>query len=385
MLFKETVEELRAEEASISNLFNKSEDGTRVRNRRKSAEYMGSLVEAAGFIESISSGKRPMHHLREAMSTSDFPLLFADILDRQLLGAYREVQPVWQNYIRRGTTPDFRIVERLAVDGAEGRLPAVDELEEYPEAALQETRDTYKVRKYGRRLDLSWEALVNDDLEAFRTAPQRLARGARRTEQYLATSMYVDSGGPRADLFTVGHNNIIPGNPALTLAGLQAAIEHLSTLSDADGEPIDLSMMHLVTGPGLDVTAQNILHATEVRIDTADGLMVTNNWVSGKLQHHVDPYIPRIATGPEGSASWFLAADPNSGRAFAEMGFLRGYEDPGLYERTPDSRRVGGGGEATESFDDDSVAWKVRHVVGGGLLLSTGGEKAIVASDGSES
>lgn len=381
--FKETVEEIRAEEASISKLF--GGDGRRVKDRRRSSKYMENLVEAAKFLNQVVEGRRPMYHLQEAMTTSDFPLLFADILDRQLLGAYREISPVWQNYIRRGTTPDFRLVKRLAVDGSEGQLPEVGEREEYPESALSENEDTYKVRKYGRRLDLSWEALINDDLDAFRRNPERLARGARRTEQRFATGMYVDENGPRADLYTAPNNNIVPGNPTFTLAGLQAAIEHLSTFSDQDGEPIDLSVLHLVTGPGLEVTVQNVLHATEVRINTADGLMVTNNWVSGKLTHHIDPYIPRVATGPEGSASWYLFADPNSGRAFAEMGFLRGHEDPALYERTPDARLVGGGGEAMESFDDDSVAWRIRHVLGGGLLLNTGGAKATVASDGSGS
>lgn len=383
-LFKETVEELRAEDASVHNLF--GGDGRRVRTeRRRTPEYQRALVEAAEFLQGVESGRRPMHHLKEAMSTSDFPLLFADILDRQLLGAYREITPVWQNYIRRGTTPDFRNVERLAIDGAEGRLPEVDELEEYPEAALEEARDQYKVRKYGRRIDLSWEALVNDDLDAFRNAPQRLARGARRTEQYQATLLYVDDGGPRSDLYTVGNDNIIPGNPELTVDGLTTGLETLDSMVDNDGEPILQEFVHLVVPPALRVTAESILEATLLRLSISGGEMETRNWLQNRLRLWVDPYIPHVSTGAEGRNSWFLFNDPNSGRAFAELGFLRGFEDPALYERIPNARRVGGGGEATESFDDDSVAWKVRHVVGGGLLLNTGGAKATVASDGSGS
>lgn len=380
--FAETVEVLRSEEADIGNLFGDGE--TRVRDRRQTKKYLGQLVEASKFVEQVASGKRPMYHLKEAMSTSDFPILFADILDRQLLGAYREIAPVWQNYIRRGTVPDFRNVERFALDGAEGRLPEVDELEEYPEARLQEARDQFKVRKYGRRLDLSWEAMVNDDLDAFRRNPERLARGARRTEQYQATTLYVDENGPRADLYTSGNGNVVPGNPPLTREGLEAALNLLNGFSDVDDEPIAMDFVHLVIPPALEVTANNILQATLFRQDVTGGQVETRNWLQNRLRLHVDPYIPRIATGPEGSASWFLFADPNDGRAFAEMAFLRGYEDPALYERVPNARRVGGG-DVMEAFEDDSLAWRVRHVIGGGLLLNTGGEKATVASDGSSS
>lgn len=380
--FKETVEEIQAEEASISRLF--GGDGNRVRERRRTPEYMRNLVEAATFVNDVVDGRRPVRHLQEAMSTSDFPLLFADILDRQLLGAYQEITPEWRGWIRTSTVPDFRPVRRRAVDGAEGQLPEVDELENYPEAKLQESQDEYRVRKYGRRLDLSWETLVNDDLDAFRNAPERLARGARRTEARFATTLYVDSDGPRADLYTNGNANIIPGNPDLDFDGLEAAFNLLATFSDVDDEPIVLDMVHLVVPPSLEVKARNLLGATEIRIGTQDAGFITNNWMRGRVQLHVDPYIPRVATGPEGTSSWFMFADPNSGRPFAEIGFLRGYETPGLYERVPNARRVGGG-DAMESFEDDSQAWKVRHVMGGGLLLTTGGAKATVASDGSGS
>jgi hypothetical protein len=46
-----------------------------------------------------------MHRLQEAMSTSDFPLLFGDIIDRSMLGRYREWPTVWAQLARRGHGP----------------------------------------------------------------------------------------------------------------------------------------------------------------------------------------------------------------------------------------------------------------------------------------
>jgi len=380
--FQETVEEIRAEEATVSKLFDGDQ---KVGDRRRTPQYMEQLVAATDLLESALNSRRGMFHLQEAMSTSDFPLLLSDILDRQLLGSYQEVAPVWQNYIKRTVVPNFRNVERYAVDGAEGPLPEVGQLEEYPEGELQEAKDEFKVRKYGKRLDLSWETLIDDDLDAFSNLPSRLAKGARRTEQRAATNLYVDATGPHASLYTGGFNNIVPGNPELSIDGLTAALTHLSTYRDEDDEPIDFSMVHLVVPPALEVPALQIMNATEIEIDnSSEQRMRTANWMKNRLRLHVDPYIPVVATGAEGNASWFLFADPNSGRPAVTLGFLRGHETPALYERAPNARRVGGG-EVMESFEDDSRAWRVRHVLGGGRLTNTGGAKATVASDGSGS
>ena len=226
--FNETVENIAAEEASVGKLF--GGDGTRVRKdpSREGPQYLGRLREAAEFVADVASGRRPMHHLQEAMSTSDFPLLFADVLDRQLLASYQETEPVWQNFCRRSTVPDFRSVKRFAVDGAEAVLPAVAEREEYPEASLSEAQDTYSVSKYGRRLDLSWEAIVNDDLDAFRRSPERLARAARRSEDRFATELFADSSGPHASLYTAGYSNIVTGNPAVIDRGVADGVHRFS-------------------------------------------------------------------------------------------------------------------------------------------------------------
>lgn len=380
----EVIESLREEEASVSRLF-ESDLGTPVRGRIAPAD----LVEAASFIGEIESGRRPMHHLKEAMTSSDFPLMFADILDRQMLGFWNEVPPVWEAITRTSTVTDFRNVKRFAVDGAEGALPEVKERGEFPEVPLVESKDEFSVKKVGRRIDLSWEAMINDDLDAFRRNPERLARAGRRSESKFVTELYVDASGPHASLYTGGHKNIITGNPELSIESLQKAFVLLSEMSDADGEPIWTEMITLVVPPALKVTAENILHATELWLNAEGGnekqKLRVANWMQNQLKLVIDPYISRICTNANKNTSWFLFADPNTGRPALDFGRLRGHETPALYERLPNARRIGGGGgEVQESFEDDSVAWRIRHVFGGTQLNSTGGFKATVASNGSK-
>lgn len=382
----EVIEGIKSEEASISRLF--GGDGTRVRDRRSNPS---DLLEAAKFIGEIESGKRRMWQLEEAMTRSDFPILFADVLDRQLLGYFQETTPTWQAYCRASTVGDFRNVKRFAVDGAETILPEVGEMEEYKETALSEKKDEYSVKKYGRRIDLSWEAMVNDDLDAFRRNPERLARAARRSEAKFATELFVDTKGPHASLYKAEYKNVITvegKQPALDLKALEAAFTLLTAMTDFDGEPIVVDMVTLVVPPALQVTASNILNAIHIWTTEAGGTekqkLEAVNWMSNKVNLVVEPYIPYVASKENGNTSWFMFATPQTGRPALELGHLRGYETPSLFERTSDARAIGGGGgQAQESFDDDSVAWKIRHVLGGTRLIETGGYKATVASNGS--
>lgn len=379
----EVIESLGSGERDVRSIFS-SEDGTRV---KESARRFGpaNLLLAEKVIKDVERGRRPTSHLKEAMATDDFPILFADILDRQMLGYYKEMSPVWQEFIKRDVVNDFRNVKRFAQDGLEGQLPEVGQLEEYPEDSLTESKDEYSVKKYGKRVALSWETWINDDFSNFLRIPERLARAARRTEQFTATNLYVDTKGPHASLYKTEFANKIEKNPALSVTGLQKGIETLAEQVDEDEEPIVTEAVVLVVPPALEVTALNIINAITIDTNELGGTeknrLRVDNWMKNRVRVVVDPYIPIVASAENGATSWFLFSDPNAGRPALIMGFLRGYEEPSLYEKVPTSRRIGGG-EVSESFEIDDRQWRVRHVLGGARLTNTGGAKATVASSG---
>jgi hypothetical protein len=89
--FLQLIESLNAEAASVKALFGASADGVAMREvrGRSGPQYKQRLVEAATFIADVLDGKRPLWQLREAMSTSDFPLLFGDTLERIVISEYR--------------------------------------------------------------------------------------------------------------------------------------------------------------------------------------------------------------------------------------------------------------------------------------------------------
>ena len=387
MEFLELVESIKAEEADTRRLFS-AQDGKGIRGlRRNDPRYLETLAEAATFVADVHDGRRSMAALQEAMTTSDFPLLFGDVLDRQLLGSYLEWDPTWAQIARRATVRDFRTVKRFAVDGAEGVLSKVEQQTEYPAGSIDEDKYEYSVSKYGRRLPFSWESFINDDLDALRSAPQRLAKAARMTEERFVTDLYAGATGPDGTFFAAGNNNIVETgtlNPALSTAALQAAFTVLRSQVDADGNPIFHGRVKLVVPPALQVTAQNILNATEIRVAAGSGSattdqLVARNWMSDLVDLVVNPWLPLIS-GTNGNTSWYLFGEPSLGRPALEVGFLRGHETPEVFLKSPNAQRIGGGmvGSEDGDFDTDSVEYKVRHVIGGVLL----DPKAAFASNG---
>ena len=299
---------------------------------------------------------------------------------------------------KRETVADFRTVKRFPINGGEAVLTSVPEGKTYPMAKVSDAVYSYAVGKYGRRVPFSWEAMINDDLQALQDIPQRLGRASRRSEEKFVTQLHVSSTGPNATFYSVANKNIVNAtnaggafsaiNPALSIDGLQEAFAVLANMKDVDGEPIAITAVTLEIPPALEVTAQNILHATTLYINpnnsagTQNQSLFTENWMRSRVKLAVNPYLPIVDT-THGQTAWYLHADPEVGRPAMLMGFLRGHDTPETFMKMPNAQRVGGGAmdPMVGDFETDSIEYKLRHVFGGTLA----DPKMSVASTGAGS
>jgi hypothetical protein len=392
--FLDLIEEIKAEEASVTRIFEGDGVGVRRGRHQKDPRHAEKLVEAVELLGRVMAGSRSAtYFLEEAMTTSDFPLYMGEVLDRNVLAGYRDYTPTWPNFAKRRIVRDFRPARDYVLDGGEAVLDEVKQQGEYPARSLTEGRYELTVKKYGARMPFSWETMVNDEFDLFSDIPQRFGKAARRTEDRRAVELFVDTNGPHASLYTAGNKNIVnianggaANNPALSISGLQDAMIVLSNMKDADGLPIEIETVHLVVPPGLEITAENILNALQLEL-TADGgdanrKLITANWMKNRTRLSVVRIYPIVAATANGQRSWHLFADPADGRPALQVGFLRGHEDPEVFMKSPNAQRLGAGGLINPmdgDFDSDSIDHKVRHVVGGSRVEP----KATVASNGS--
>ena len=325
--------------------------------------------------------------LAESMTTSDFPLLTGDVLDRMMLARFNEAPAVWRSYIGVGRPlRDFRTARMLQTDGGDGRWSEITEEDGLTYTTITESGHTISPALYGKGIRLSWRLLMNDDLGAFAEIPAVLGRGGRRTISRFATDLLFDANGPDATFISNGNGNLLASNPDLAIDSLATAIQTLAGFTDSEGEPIVVTGVRLVYGPGLRITAQNLMNQLSVEMTNAPGIsgstVIVNNWIVQGLTLVEDPYIPIICSTANGATSWLLAADPNGGRPAAQVRFLAGFDQPALYMRAPDTMRVGGGlDEMVGQFDSMSHEYK-GLVAFGGVTIEP---KSVVGSNGSNS
>ncbi|KKL69248.1 hypothetical protein LCGC14_2116900, partial [marine sediment metagenome] len=313
--------------------------------------------------------------LQEALTTSDFPLLFGDVLDRQLLASYKAVPPVWKAFVRQSTVP--RIYPqvggyRFAMHGGDQFLAEVAQKGEYLASDRTEERYPISVRKYGRQFDISWETMINDDLGALKDTPNRFAMAAMRTEHRVVTAIYASDVGAHAanaNLYQVGVN---AAATLLSINALEVGIQQMNMFTDEGGEPILATPKYLVVPPALEFTARQILTSATKHVATgvASVPYPTNNVVSQLgLTLIVDKYLPIVNTGNDQHTQWYLFSDP-SDIAAIEAAHLTGHERPEIAMKASDKVTVGGGaiGPMSGDFATDNVFYRVRLVFGSAPL-----------------
>lgn len=337
--------------------------------------------------------------IQEALSISDFPNLFGDVIDRAVLANYRETPYIWNMIAKLSEVNDFRQVRRFRIDNgtgigvldSKGNLTPIPQGGDYPEDKLSDLQYTYRVQKYGRRMPFFWETFINDDLNAIKDTPARFGRAMRRMEEYFVTKLYANNG----TFFSAANKNIVTPtgpytktNPSLDITALAQAMTIMSQQKDLDGEPISIEAVTLVVPPALKVTAQNILNADYFWANDQGGTLSGTssgqrlnvaNWARNIVKLAVCYYLPRV-DATFGNSGWYLFADPNSGRPALEFGKLRGHTNPDLFMKLPNSVAIGEGqmgpgmginpgttnmNPMEGDFDTDSVHYKIRHVFGG--------------------
>jgi hypothetical protein len=159
--------------------------------------YQRRLHEASKLIlRGLTGSKRDRLNLEEALSISDFPNLFGDVIDRAVLANYLETPYTWNMIANASEISDFRPVKRFRVDGGTGLLTnnllnptgtnagfdssgnmlPITQGAQYPEDSLTDAEYTYRLAKYGKRMPFFWEVFVDDDLNALKDTPARVGR-----------------------------------------------------------------------------------------------------------------------------------------------------------------------------------------------------------------
>ena len=262
---------------------------------------------------------------RALHTTSDFPIILGDTVGRVLRDAYQAAPSGIRRLGRQTTARDFRAVNKIMLGGA----PLLEKLNEHGEikaGTMAEAREAYKVETWARKIGITRQVLVNDDLGAFADLARRMGQAAAETEaRILVTLLEAGSGnGPTMSdgktLFHADHGNKAGTGAAISDATLSAARLALRTQKGIEDRTIRVTPRNLLVPPALETTAEKWL-ATIAPATAADV-----NPFSGSLSLVVEP---RLSS----ATRWYVTADPGEIDGL-EFAYLSGAEGPQVESRS---------------------------------------------------
>lgn len=264
-------------------------------------------------------------------STSDFPLLFSNLAGKSLDAAYQEEPHTWKPLARQRNLPDFKNANDLVV-AADLAPEQLLEGGEYKAGTLKEAQATWKLLTYARKVVISRQAIINDDLSALERVPEYLGRGFRRLESNLVWGLITGNAVTSVDgvaLFHANHANT--GSGAIGVAGFGAAKKALRKQTDISGVTVNLSPDYLVVPTDLEAAGLQFLYPTGYSPTSLTGAAGPNVY-AGAAQLIVEPRLDGSAT------QWYAATAPSR-----VEGLVYGYlaDEPGptitpVPERDPD-------------------------------------------------
>ena len=262
---------------------------------------------------------------RALHTTSDFPIILGNTVGRVLRDAYQTAPSGIRRLGRQTSARDFRSVNKIML----GEAPLLEKLNEHGEikaGTMAEAREAYKIETWAKKIGITRQVLVNDDLGAFSDLARRMGQGAAETEaRILVTLLEANSGnGPSLSdtkaLFHVDHGNKAASGAVISDATLSAARLALRTQKGIDGRIIRVTPKNLLVPPALETVAEKWL-ATIAPATAADV-----NPFSGAMSLVVEP---RLSS----ATRWYVTADPGEIDGL-EFAYLSGNEGPQVESRS---------------------------------------------------
>lgn len=281
-----------------------------------------SLVEmAAQCVGHRGSGRflRPADALaifeRAFSTTSDFPSIFMNALNKALLARYQLHTPTYREIAAERTFKDFRPHPQVRA----GDFPTLQEVKETGELLYGSTTDNNEpisVKAYGIVFGISRTALVNDDLGAI---DQLLGSAADMVLVFENTTFYsMFNSNPvlnqdNTAVFASAHGNLAASGADPSVSTVGAGRQALRQMKSISGNLINVPPSIILTGPAQETNADQIVASITPTLTTSV------NPFSGRLRSVSDANIA--------DNSWYLMSEPARVPTFI-YGFLAGSSGP---------------------------------------------------------
>ncbi|MCX8999142.1 Mu-like prophage major head subunit gpT family protein [Rhizobiaceae bacterium BDR2-2] len=275
---------------------------------------------------------------RALHSTSDFPEILAAVTNKTLRQAYEAYPRTFMLFCRQVLATDFKAMHRVQL-GEAPQLLEVGESGEFKRGTLGESKESYKVKTYGRVVAITRQVLINDDLDAFTRIPAMYGNSIAQLESDVVWGI-VTSNPAMADgtaLFHANHRNLAGTGAALDVTSVGAARAAMAKQTGLDKKTVlNIRPAFLIVPAALELKAERLVAQNLVPAQSG-------NVVPQSIRTLAPISEPRLDAASE--TAWYLAASPNQIDTI-EYAYLEGQQ--GAYIET------------RNGFDVDGVEIKCR-------------------------
>ena len=275
---------------------------------------------------------------RALHSTSDFPEILSAVTNKTLRQAYEAYPRTFMLFCRQVLATDFKAMHRVQL-GEAPQLLEVGESGEFKRGTLGESKESYKVKTYGRVVAITRQTLINDDLDAFTRIPAMYGNSIAQLESDVVWGV-ITANPAMADgnaLFHTTHKNLAGTGAALAVEAVGAARAAMAKQTGLDKKTVlNVRPAFLIVPASLELKAEQMVAQNLVPA-------ATSNVVPQSIRTLAPISEPRLDAVSE--TAWYLAASPNQIDTI-EYAYLEGQQ--GAYIET------------RNGFDVDGVEIKCR-------------------------
>jgi len=275
---------------------------------------------------------------RALHSTSDFPEILSAVTNKTLRQAYEAYPRTFMLFCRQVLATDFKAMHRVQL-GEAPQLLEVSESGEFKRGTLGESKESYKVKTYGRVVAITRQTLINDDLDAFTRIPAMYGNSIAQLESDVVWGI-ITANPAMADgnaLFHTTHKNLAGTGAALDVGSVGAARAAMAKQTGLDKKTVlNVRPAFLIVPASLELKAEQLVAQNLVPA-------ATSSVVPQSIRTLAPISEPRLDAASE--TAWYLAASPNQIDTI-EYAYLEGQQ--GAYIET------------RNGFDVDGVEIKCR-------------------------
>jgi HK97 family phage prohead protease len=289
------------------------------------ADYRGHNGRLGGFADREELLRSALTH-----STSDFPNLLENAINRALRARYVVAAPTYRAIAQQRTYMDFR--DHISVrDGDFPQLKEVGEGGEIPGGTFGESKEKTAVKPYAVQVGFTRQLLINDNLGGIQRVLNSRAEAVARFEEETFYTMMLSAAGAGPTLLETGRavfnttdKTLASANAAIANAAIGIGRAAMRTKKTKDGTFLNITPAILLVGPDKETEAQGVLsplyaaQASNVPLFASLLRLVVSAQITGN--------------------AWYLFADPAAGANF-EWGLLEGYGAPRMRIDEPFGRQ----------------------------------------------